>query len=187
MHINPYGRDPVGLAVDLVNRPVRDTEDLARRCAEVGFVLERPVGADDLVRVRAFLERWTRVVDADGPGERAARLNPLLTEFASAPRLTDHTGDGWHLHYRPDGLAAHHQIAVLVSVGTALHLTGRGMDRLGRCAADDCGRVFADFSRNGRQRYCSPACGNRDAVRRHRARVRGSGAPPGPRARRSAG
>lgn len=173
MHINPYGRDPVGLAVDLVNRPPEDVADLARRCAEVGFVLEREVGADDLARVRAFLERWTAVVDAADPPERAARLNPLLVEFASAPRLTDHTGDGWHLHYRPDGLPAHRQIAVLVSVGTALHLTGRGMDRLGRCAAPDCGRVFADFSRNGRQRYCSPACGNRDAVRRHRARRRG--------------
>jgi predicted RNA-binding Zn ribbon-like protein len=45
------------------------------------------------------------------------------------------------------------------------------MDRLGRCAAADCGAPFADVSRTGRQRYCSPACGNRDAVRRHRSRI----------------
>ncbi len=187
MHINPYGQDPVGLAVDLVNRPPHDAADLARRCAAVGFVLDREVGDDDLDRVRSFLERWTGVVDAADPPARAALLNPLLTESASAPRLTDHTGDGWHLHYRPDGLPAHRQIAVLIAVGTALHLTGRGMDRLGRCAARDCARVYADFSRNGRQRYCSPPCGNRDAVRRHRARVKGSGAPPGRTARSSAG
>ena len=31
-------------------------------------------------------------------------------------------------------------------------------------------RVFADVSRNGRQRYCSARCGNNDAVRRHRRR-----------------
>jgi predicted RNA-binding Zn ribbon-like protein len=31
--------------------------------------------------------------------------------------------------------------------------------------------VYADLSRTGRQRYCSPTCANRDAVRRHRARA----------------
>nr|WP_255375661.1 CGNR zinc finger domain-containing protein [Saccharomonospora sp. CUA-673] len=44
------------------------------------------------------------------------------------------------------------------------------MDRLGRCDADDCARVYADVSRNGRQRFCSARCGNRATVRRHRAR-----------------
>ncbi|QUX31514.1 CGNR zinc finger domain-containing protein [Nocardiopsis akebiae] len=171
MHLNPYGRDPVTLAVDLVNRPLRGAADLERRCAEVGFLLERPVGEDDVAAVGEFLERWTRVVDAADAPARAERLNPLLIEFSAAPRLTDHAGTGWHLHYRPDLLPAHRQVAALVSVGTALHLTGRGMDRLGRCAAHGCDRVYADFSRGGRQRYCSPACGNRDAVRRHRARA----------------
>jgi predicted RNA-binding Zn ribbon-like protein len=59
-------------------------------------------------------------------------------------------------------------IAALITVGTALHLTGLGMDRLGRCAAEGCSRIYADTSRNGRQRFCSPACANRAAVRRHR-------------------
>lgn len=170
MHLNPYGQGPLSLAVDLVNRPLTGVADLERRCAEVGFLLERAVGEEDVAAVRAFLDRWTRVVDSPDRPSRAALLNPLLIEFSAAPRLTDHAGTGWHLHYRPDALPAHRQVAALISVGTALHLTGRGMDRLGRCAARGCSRVFADFSRNGRQRYCSPACGNRDAVRRHRAR-----------------
>ena len=59
----------------------------------------------------------------------------------------------------------------LVSVGTPLHLTGRGMHRLARCAVDGCADVFADVSRTGRQRYCSASCANRDAVRRHRGRA----------------
>nr|WP_244960740.1 CGNR zinc finger domain-containing protein [Pseudoclavibacter chungangensis] len=43
------------------------------------------------------------------------------------------------------------------------------MDRWGVCAAGECERVFADVSRGGRQRHCSPACANRERVRRHRA------------------
>ncbi|GIH23509.1 hypothetical protein Aph01nite_18190 [Acrocarpospora phusangensis] len=57
----------------------------------------------------------------------------------------------------------------LISVSTALHLLGRGMHRLGRCAVPECTVIFADTSRTGRQRYCSQPCANRDAVRRHRA------------------
>lgn len=171
MHLNPYGQGPLSLAVDLANRPCSEAADLERRCAEVGFLLERAVGEDDLARVHDFLTGWAAVVDSADPTTRADCLNALLTEYSSPPRLTDHAGTGWHLHYRPDYLPAHRQIASLIAVGTALHLTGRGMHRLGRCAARGCALVYADFSRNGRQRYCSPACGNRDAVRRHRARV----------------
>ena len=68
------------------------------------------------------------------------------------------------------GLRVSQQVAALISVGTALHLVGRGMHRLGRCALADCHQPFADVTRNGRQRYCSHPCANRDAVRRHRAK-----------------
>ncbi|WP_443072576.1 CGNR zinc finger domain-containing protein [Streptomyces sp. RPT161] len=37
-------------------------------------------------------------------------------------------------------------------------------------ALSECGNVYADFSRAGRQRYCSQICVNRDSVRRHHAR-----------------
>lgn len=171
MQFNPYGRDPIQLGVGLVNDPVVDPELLAARCQEAGLVLEREVDAQDVVGVRAFLERWQRVIDAVGPVDRADLLNVLLAEFAAPPQLTDHTGTGWHLHFRDDDLPVHRQIASLISVGTALHLTGLGMSRLGRCAATKCTRVFADVSKNGRQRFCSPGCGNRAAVQRHRARV----------------
>ncbi|GAA1079935.1 CGNR zinc finger domain-containing protein [Nocardiopsis metallicus] len=171
MHLNPYGQDPLALAVDLVNRPCADTADLEQRCAGAGFLLERAVGEADLAAVRDFLIGWAEVIDSPDEPTRAARLNALLAEYSGPPRLTDHAGTGWHLHYRPDDLPAHRQIAALVAVGTALHLTGRGMSRLGRCAARDCTHVYADFSRNGRQRYCSSVCGNRDAVRRHRVRA----------------
>ncbi|MTD15871.1 CGNR zinc finger domain-containing protein [Nakamurella sp. YIM 132087] len=179
MQFNPYGRDPVLLAVDLANDPPTDTTALADRCAGAGLVLECAVTPADLTALASFFDRWSAVVDAAAPITRAELLNGLLTEYSAPPQLTDHAGTGWHLHFRADGLPVHRQVAALVAVGTALHLTGLGMGRLGRCAAVDCTRVYADVSRNGRQRYCSPGCGNRAAVQRHRSRISGSGAVQG--------
>jgi predicted RNA-binding Zn ribbon-like protein len=171
VHLNPYGEDPVRLATDLASAPPSTPEELAERCVEAGVVLERPATARDLAEVEAFLTRWLEVVDTDSPRRRAELLNTLLAESSAFPRLTDHAGDGWHIHYRDSDLSLAGVVRALISVGTALHLSGRGMDRLHRCALNDCARPFADFTRGGKQRYCSPPCANRDAVRRHRARV----------------
>jgi hypothetical protein len=170
VHINPYGRDPVLLAADLANDPPSSLRELAERAVAAGVAREwEPVEAD-LGAVRTLLERWTAVVDA-GPGaERARLLNELLAEGTGPPRLTDHDGH-WHLHHRDDGLGLAAVLHALIAMGTATHLATKGMDRLGRCAAPECGRVYADVSRTGRQRYCSARCGNTDAVRRHRRRA----------------
>lgn len=170
VHLNPYGGDGVALAVDLANDPPSSVADLERRCVAAGLVLGRPMNGADLAMVDEFLRRWTAVVDAPTPGVRAERLNALLAAATAHPRLTDHDGV-WHLHYRDDGLPPSGIVAAVVAAGTALHLVGRGVGRLGRCAEDDCRKIYADTSRGGRRRYCSPACANRDAVRRHRARA----------------
>ncbi|GAA1097541.1 CGNR zinc finger domain-containing protein [Tsukamurella strandjordii] len=168
VHINPYGTDPVLLAVDLANRPPADLTDLVRRCDEHDMSIES-VGEGDFEGCRAVIDAWLTVVDAAEVSERVELLNALLATHASHPRVTDHAGTGWHIHYRESGATLAGQLAVLILTGTALHLTERGMTRLGRCASSDCERVFADVSRNGRQQYCSPRCGSREAVRRHRA------------------
>ncbi|MEV0588603.1 CGNR zinc finger domain-containing protein [Nonomuraea sp. NPDC050310] len=169
MRFNPYGEDAVNLAADLANRRPATAQELADRCRAAGLVLERPATPEDVDRVHAVLERWEKVVDAAGEHERAELVNRMLAESAAYPRLTDHAGTGWHLHYRDDRQSLGSVLFALISVGTALHLVGRGMHRLGRCAVTECATIFADTSRTGRQRYCSPRCANRDAVRRHRA------------------
>ncbi|GGV89224.1 hypothetical protein GCM10015535_42580 [Streptomyces gelaticus] len=171
MHLNPYGEDVVNLAADLANRRPADAGELADRCRAAGLVVERSVTPQDLDATRKVLDAWEKVVDADDELERAELLNRMLSAAAAYPRLTDHAGDGWHLHYRDDRQPLGSMLFSLISVGTALHLAGRGMHRLRRCAVTGCTTIFADTSRTGRQRYCSPRCANRDAVRRHRARA----------------
>lgn len=170
MHLNPYGEDPVRLAVALATDRPRTAEELAARSVAEGVVVDHLPTDHDVAEVDRFLDDWLDVVEAGTAQLRAERLNRLLAESSAYPRLTDHIGDGWHLHYRDADLPLAGVLRALISVGTALHLTGRGMDRLHRCALAECGRPFGDFSRGGRQRYCSPTCANRDAVRRHRTR-----------------
>ncbi|MEV0321177.1 CGNR zinc finger domain-containing protein [Streptomyces sp. NPDC050658] len=171
MHLNPYGEDAVNLAAELANRRPVDPEELADRCRAAGLTLEHPVTSRDLERTHAALDAWEKAVDAEGEHERAELVNRMLAEAAAYPRLTDHADSGWHLHYRDEQQPLGALLFVLFSVGTALHLAGRGMHRLRRCAVTECDTVFADTSRTGRQRYCSQRCANRDAVRRHRARA----------------
>ena len=172
MHLNPYGSDAVQLAVDLANNPARTVAELDARCRSNGVVVELRTRSADVQTVQAVLDEWRAVVDAPDEQTRVARINAMLAAYSEHPRLTDHAGDGWHMHYRPDPVSTGRLVATLISTGTALHLAGRGMNRLGRCDAERCNRIYADLSRTGRQRYCSPACANRDAVRRHRSRAR---------------
>jgi predicted RNA-binding Zn ribbon-like protein len=175
MHLNPYGADAVLLAVNLATRPANTPEELAERCEESGvenrLVVERRVTAADLATVRTALDEWLQVVDAGDEQTRVDLVNAMLAKYTEHPRLTNHAGDGWHMHYRQANVPVGWLVATLISTGTALHLAGRGVTRLGRCTTDGCENVYADLSRTGRQRYCSPACANRDAVRRHRART----------------
>lgn len=176
MHLNPYGEYAVILAASLANEWPADRAGIVARTREFGITVDFPDAADDYQRVRGVIDDWLAVVDAADPIERSAILNTHMAAAAAYPRLTNHHNDGWHLHYRDDATALPHVLTAVISVGTALHLTTRGMHRLGRCAAgqvpgDPCTKVVVDITRNGRQQYCSVRCANRAAVRRHRARA----------------
>ncbi|MEH3076700.1 MAG: CGNR zinc finger domain-containing protein [Quadrisphaera sp.] len=176
MHLNPYGEYAVLLAASLANDWPTTREQLVARTREHGMTMPFPPQPGDLEATRAVLDRWLTVVDAHDEDERAGRLNAQMAAVTAYPRLTDHHGEGWHLHYRDPDQPLALVLAAVISVGTALHLTTRGMGRLRRCAAgpevgDECVRVVVDVTRNGRQRYCSVRCANRSAVRRHRARA----------------
>lgn len=174
MHIQPYGSDATALAADLANRPPRDSAELRWRCEAAGLDLaDVSCTSEDLIAVQQLLKEWSALVDSPNHVSRAARLNDMLAAGSMYPRIVRHgpLGD-WHLHYRDDSATLSDILCALVCVGTAVHLTSRGMHRLARCAAGECDVIFADTSPTGRRQYCSTTCSNRSAVRRHRSRAR---------------
>ncbi|MFF0911812.1 CGNR zinc finger domain-containing protein [Microbacterium enclense] len=178
MHLNPYGEYAVLLAASLANDWPADRAGIEARTLAEGMTMTFPELPDDHARTRAVIDDWLRVVDEPDPDARSALLNAQMASVTAYPRLTNHDGEGWHLHYRDRDEALPQVLAAVISVGTSLHLVTRGMNRLGRCAADPCTQVVVDVTRNGRQRYCSVRCANRAAVRRHRARGIPSPVPP---------
>jgi predicted RNA-binding Zn ribbon-like protein len=180
MHLNPYGEYAVALAASLANDWPEDRAGIVQRTRELGMTVDFPEEPGDVQAVRRVIDDWLTVVDAPDPQTRALLLNAQMAAATAYPRLTDHNDEGWHLHYRDDDARSlPHVLSAVISVGTALHLTTRGMHRLRRCAAgeepgDPCTAVVVDLTRNGRQRYCSVRCANRAAVRRHRARASGT-------------
>jgi predicted RNA-binding Zn ribbon-like protein len=178
MHLNPYGEYAVLLAASLANDWPTDRDGLVQRTREFGMTMDYKLSAgDDHEQTRDVIDAWLSVVDERDPQNRAALLNAQMAAAAAYPRLTDHDGEGWHLHYRDLDQALPQVLLAVISVGTALHLSTRGAHRLSRCAAgkssgDPCRAVVVDVTRNGRQRYCSVRCANRESVRKHRARAK---------------
>lgn len=170
MHLNPYGEYAVLLAASLANDWPDDRAGIEERTLELGMTQTFPPAPGDHAEVRAVIDDWLAIVDAADPERRAEMLNAHLAAVAAYPRLTNHDGEGWHLHYRDDVRSLPYVLRAIISLGTSLHLVTRGMGRLARCEAAPCTNVVADVTRNGRQRFCSVRCANRAAVRRHRAR-----------------
>lgn len=171
MHLNPYGEYAVLLAASLANEWPDDRAGIEARTRDFGMTMDFREEPEDHERSRLVVDDWLLVVDAADSGRRAMLLNAQMAAAAAYPRLTDHDGEGWHLHYRDEDQVLSSVLRSVISVGTSLHLVTRGMHRLGRCAAEPCTAVVVDVTRNGRQRYCSVRCANRAAVRRHRERT----------------
>lgn len=156
MHLNPYGEYAVTLAADLANRNPETLAELVERCVDAGIILDFPIAEKDLDETLDLLIEWSKIVDVTEEAARAELVNVMLEQASAYPRMTNHANDGWHLHYRDPQQSLAEVLKALFSVGTALHLVGRGMHRLGRCTLDECTNIYADTSRNGNQRYCSP-------------------------------
>lgn len=170
MHLNPYGEYAVLLAASLANDWPDSRAGIEERTLDMGMTMVFPPAADDYAQIHGVIDEWLAIVDATDDDARAALLNTQLMAAAAYPRLTNHDGEGWHLHYRDDAQSLPFVLRAIIGVGTSMHLVTRGMHRLGRCAAAPCTNVVVDVTRNGRQRFCSVRCANRAAVRRHRAR-----------------
>jgi predicted RNA-binding Zn ribbon-like protein len=116
------------------------------------------------------LRDWARRLRlAFGAADAVSLINGLLAEVPLQPHISDH-GLGPHLHYGEPGAGLVDRVRANTALGLALVVCEHGADRLGRCEAAPCDRVYADVQRGPRRRYCSRTCQNRSAVAAFRAR-----------------
>ncbi len=121
----------------------------------------------------SFFAVFAAVAAGDDPADSDLdTLNRFHQRAMSRSRLV-HTGEGFNLDWEDDG-ALDRPLWPIVKSAVDMLLTGDHR-RMRECAADDCGWLFYDTSRNQSRRWCSmQSCGNRAKVQQFRERKRGS-------------
>lgn len=143
--------------------------DLDRFYERFEYTGRRDRTRDELDEVRELRAPLRTLLTADRD-DAVELVNTMLAEAGALPRLVRHDRFDWHLHaVTPDA-----PLATRISVETAMAMVdvirSDEMTRLGVCADDDCTGLVLDLSRNRSRRFCSTACGNRNAVAAYRAR-----------------
>jgi predicted RNA-binding Zn ribbon-like protein len=123
----------------------------------------------ELDAVRAVRPRLRALLAADRD-TAVQMVNDMLAEARAVPRLVRHDEWDWHLHAVGDDADLATRILVETAMAMIDVIRADEMSRLGVCADPDCGGVVVDLSRNRSKRFCSVACGNRNAVAAYRAR-----------------
>ncbi|MFH8290489.1 CGNR zinc finger domain-containing protein [Streptomyces sp. NPDC018059] len=179
MLITHDNRCSLDAVVDLVNTaPEEDGPDgLADLAALSDFVRTHEVSdvgvlsERDVVDVRRVRGRFAEVFANPEPRAASTIINELIAAAGTTPRLTDHDGYDWHIHYYAPGASIADHLAADCGMALAFFVVAGEQERLRRCEAPDCRRAFVDLSRNRSRRYCdSRTCGNRLHVAAYRAR-----------------
>jgi len=173
-------RCALDVVVDLVNTSPEDhsTDDgLADVPALADFVRKHEISdvgelsEVDLAAVHRVRDRFTGIFATDDPRIAAGLINELVATAGTTPRLTDHDGYDWHVHYFAPGASVADHLAADCGMALTFFVVAGEQERLRRCEAPDCLRAFVDLSRNRSRRYCdSRTCGNRLHVAAYRAR-----------------
>lgn len=174
-------RDPVpseGLAsygdlVEFTRQSVAISNETADGLIDLGG--RRPLdAAATLAKAIALRETIFRVMEAviaerDPDPVDLAALNATLAEALPHGRLVRADGGfTWRWQEVPGALD---QVLWPVALSALEILTGGELGRLRECAADDCGWLFIDTTRNHSRIWCSmKSCGNRAKVARYRTR-----------------
>lgn len=181
MLINHDTRCALDCVVDLINTAPESegSEGLSDLAALHDFVERNEISdvgrleQSDLTTVRGVRARFAEVFGSSGDRAAAELINTLVAEAGTTPRLTDHDGYDWHVHYFAPGASLAHHLAADGGMALAFLVVAGERERLRHCAAPDCRRAFVDLSRNRSRRYCdSRTCGNRLHVAAYRARQR---------------
>jgi predicted RNA-binding Zn ribbon-like protein len=145
--------------------------DLDAIWAEYGYTGRHDRTRAELDAVRAIRPRLRELLTADR--DRAVVLaNDLLRENDAVPQLVRHDALDWHIHAIDDDAPFERRILVETAMAMVDVVRADELSRLDVCADETCQGVVLDLSRNRSRRFCSTACGNRNAVAAYRARQR---------------
>lgn len=164
-------------AVTLVNSAeppdTLDTIDaLDEFYAEFEYTGRRDGDDAELAAVRALRPALRELLTSDR--DRTAELvNEMLAEAGALPQLVRHDRWDWHLHAVEPEAPLPTRIIVETAMAMVDVIRADELSRLGVCADEGCEGIVLDLSRNRSRRFCSTACGNRNAVAAYRARQSG--------------
>ena len=169
MKFSHYTENGAAQAAELVNlfadgEPALDTVHT--------LVGDERLTVEDLPAVAALADDLAEVFAAGDAEAAMASVNALLDRTPVRPHVSDHDGEEPHLHYVDEDAGRVACLAAYTAMSLALTLCDGGVQRLCRCAAEGCERVFVDTSRNAQRRFCCEAHANRTHVARHRSRRR---------------
>ncbi|MCW2814222.1 MAG: hypothetical protein JWN84_1677 [Nocardioides sp.] len=148
---------------------IRTVDELSAFFADFAYTGRHDGDAAERDAVLALREELRALLVAERD-EAVVQVNRMLAEEQAVPRLVRHDEFDWHLH----AVAQDAPWATRIRVETAMSMVdvirADELSRLGVCADDDCEGIVLDLSRNRSRRFCSTACGNRNAVAAYRAR-----------------
>jgi predicted RNA-binding Zn ribbon-like protein len=125
---------------------------------------------DEVRALRAPLRRlFTRTRD-----DAVVEVNRMLAESRALPQLVRHGDVDWHVHAVGSDASLATRIVVETAMAMIDVIRADEMSRFAVCADSDCDGIVLDLSRNRSRRFCSTACGNRNAVAAYRSRRRAS-------------
>lgn len=167
-------QDALIAAVALVNSD--DDPDTLGTLAELdafydehGYTGARVTDQAGLDAVRALRAPLRRLLTASRD-DAVPLVNGILARHKALPQLVRHDELDWHLHAADDDAPFSTRIAVETALAMVDVIRAHEESRLGICADDGCDGLVLDLSRNRSRRFCSVACGNRNAVAAYRAR-----------------
>lgn len=136
---------------------------------ELAYSGRHDADADELTEVRALRPRLRELFVAERD-DAVGLVNAMLAETRALPQLVRHEGYDWHLHCVDSDTHLVTRILAETAMAMVDVIRAQEMSRLGVCADTGCTGVVLDLSRNRSRRFCSTACGNRNAVAAYRAR-----------------